>query len=302
MNSTASTEKLLLDLLQAQEAMRAEFSQLTRLCENLSHQIEALKNRSCIEVQQRTSHSASLSLPSGLISSRGTIRPGKGALDAVWRDIQGAFHPAPDTLLPNAAYILYRQIQALNLQGRRVAAITTPHAELADLLNITKAVSAQEFRASDINGPIEAIEYASNTSPISRNIFSGLHSLPTFLKSCDFLWIPDRFLASLLLRCNGIFEGFVERVHRQLLFTLDTEDWEEHDARSILHRVGFIEVSRPFETGENLYITRMHESQSYYSLTGTPPSSEDGPLYLLASKVPSPSFRITPAGEKPDES
>ncbi|WP_068634869.1 hypothetical protein [Thauera butanivorans] len=302
MSEPTFTETLLLDLLRSQEAMRLDIQRLAHLCDDQARELAALRNTLSAPAPQAEAQSAvplnaSLTLPFGLLAPHGTPAPGD-VLAAVRRDIAGAFHPPPDTLLPRAAYILYRQIQGLDLRTQRLAAITTARTELADMLAVTQAASAVELRLYSADGPLEIIEYDRSAPPSARWLPAGLPALPWLLESCDVLWIPDPFLASLTLRCRGVFEGFAERVRHGVLFSLNAGDWKENDARTIAHGVGFVEVSRPFGSGTNAYVTRLHESQGHYPLTNEPPAPSNGPLYLLASKIPSPAFRIGHADER----
>jgi len=299
MSQTTSIETILLDLMHSQEALRLELQRVASLYEIQARELSALKER--LSANSESNYTlASLRLPPGLMPASGRPEDANN-LNAVFRDIEGAFHPKKNSYLPQSAYVLYRQLQGLNMSFQRLAVITTANTELSEILSVTNSSSAVEFRVHGVDGPLQAIEYKRDSSPTIHWLPGSLQTLPFHIDFCDTLWIPDPFLASLILQCRGVFEGFAERVRKNIFFTLNTKDWKEHDARMIAHTAGFIELSRTFISETQSYITRFHESHGYYPLTGTPENVKTTVLYLLASKIPTPAFRLNCTDEASHE-
>lgn len=299
MSQTTSIETILLDLMHSQEALRLELQRVASLHEVQARELSDLKKR--LSANSETTYTlATLRLPSGLMPT--SRRPEDADnLNAVFRDMDGAFHPKRNSYLPQSAYVLYRQLQGFDMSCQRVAVITTANTELSEILAVTNSPSAVEFRVHGVDGPLQAIEYKRDSSPTTRWLPGSIQTLPFHIDFCDTLWIPNPFLASLILQCRGVFEGFAERVRKNVFFTLNTKDWKEHDARTIAHAAGFIELSRMFVSETQSYITRFHETHGYYPLTGAPEGLNTTVLYLLASKIPTPAFSLNSADEASHE-
>lgn len=290
MNTSAPLNALLIDLLRTQEGLRLDVQQLTRLCQQQALELQALKGALRNEARD-PAPSSQVQAPSILWALR---QPYQNAaeISAFMSDARRTFHPSANTLLPNSAYIRYRQIQGLSLSGQRIAALTTPRCELAELRQVTGAHSAQELRICHVDGPIEIVEHHPDGRSESHWLSGSLLALPWLLARCDLLWIPDPALASLVLKLDGLVEGFAEKVALGVQFMLDTQLWDEDAARRILHGAGFVEVVRPFAAGPQRYITRMHESQGCYPLIAPTAPASPGPSCLLASKRPTPAFDL----------
>ncbi|GHU31265.1 hypothetical protein AGMMS50256_19480 [Betaproteobacteria bacterium] len=219
--------------------------------------------------------------------------------DAVNRDIQGAFHPTLSVLHLDASYLRYWQLLDLDLSGKRIGVLTTSNAEFPDVLETTQAAECMEIRLHSINGPFLLISADHSGERVTKDYPGGLESALLPLEGCDLLWIPDPYLASLFLRCQGQLQRICERAE-SFLFSFRTSDWKEDAVRFRLHAYGFTEIRRTPESDETAYVTRWHETKGIYALTPQSMEKDDPPpiRLLLATKARSASFRLV---SRPEE-
>jgi hypothetical protein len=221
-------------------------------------------------------------------------------LDAVNRDIQGAFYPPQSILIDHATFLRYWQLLNLDLTGKRVSVLTTTCAEYPDVLETTRAAEYTEIRLHSINGPFTLITTGQSGERKTKDHDGGLESALLPLEGFDLLWIPDPFLTSLVLRCKGQLQRICERAEN-FLFSFRTDDWKEDAVRFWLHVSGFTEIRRIPESNETAYVTRRHESKGCYVFTPQRSTEKDNAptiRLLLATKVPSASFLLVARTEK----
>jgi hypothetical protein len=222
-------------------------------------------------------------------------------LDAVNRDIQGAFFPSPLSHHHAAGYMRYWQLLNLDLAGKRIGVLTTTCAEYVDVLETTQAAECVEIRLHSVQGPLTAITSDRSGKHVVKDHGGDLESALLPLEGRDLLWIPDPSLASLVLRCQGLIRQIGERTE-SFLFSIRAKDRQEDILRVSLHGQGFTEIRRISESETTAYVTRRHETRGLYPLT-LPRSTEkdEAPSLriLLATKQPSASFRlVSRAGKK----
>lgn len=297
MSQATPPDTLLVDLLRAQEALRLELRHIVQLCEQQGRELQSLKAALTQYTPVTPPHTVLDTSSTSLWALRDPYQDAAG-IAAFRRDARRVFHPPANVLRPDAAYIRYRQLQGLASPGRRIAALTTPRCALAELQQISGATVATELRLCHMDGPLELVEHSRDGHSSSHWQAAGLLALPWLLPPCDLLWIPDPYFASVVLKLDGVLEGFAEKVAHGVLFALDTQDWDEDTARRIAHGAGFFEVVRPFAAHLQRYITRLHESQGMYTLLAPAVPTAGGPCFLLASKRPTPAFQLTPAADQ----
>jgi hypothetical protein len=211
-------------------------------------------------------------------------------LDAVNRDIQGAFYPPQPAFLHGAQFLRYWQLLNIDLAGKRLGVLTTTCAEYPDVLETTRAAECMEIRLHSIRGPFTSITVDQSGKHVTKDYCGGLESALLPLEERDLLWIPDPSLARLVLLCQGLLRRIGERMESFLL-PIRVEDSQENVVRISLHRHGFTEIRRIPESEATAYVTRWHETRGLYALT--PPQPMETPVRILFStKTPSASFRL----------
>ncbi|GHU06717.1 hypothetical protein FACS1894158_14020 [Betaproteobacteria bacterium] len=220
--------------------------------------------------------------------------------DAINRDVQGAFYPPQSHLLLDASYLRYWQLLDLDLSGKRIGMLTTSNAEYPDVLETTRAAECVEIRLHSVNGPFTLISVGQSGERVAKDYPGGLESALLPLEGCDLLWIPDPFLTSLFLRCQGQLLRICERAE-SFLFSFRTSDWKEDAVRFQLHACGFTEIRRTPESDETAYVTRWDQTKGIYVFTPQRSTEKDNapPIrLLLATKVRSASFHLVSRSEE----
>lgn len=303
MSEKSALNDLLVETLRTQELLKIEFQRMVQALEAQSAELLALRQANAALLQQVTERLQRLelsptreafSLPYGLKEPYQQQKE-RSETEGVFRDIQRAFYPPPSPQGLSSAFIRYRQVMGLDMDGKRIGVLTTGANECAELQEATLASKTVELRLHTINGPFTVIR-RNEAGYKSELVQQGdIESAVLHLENCDVLWIPDPFLSSLILRCQGTVERISERIRERFLFSIRTEDWREDDARMRVHLAGFNEISRLLESAENAYVTRFHEARGFYvhraprDMDAPPPETE----ILLASKIPEPSFRFS---------
>lgn len=308
MSDTLQSNALLIEVLRTQELLKLEFQRMAQLIEIQREEITALRHTNTSLFNSRPDHSefieetagfAAYAIPYGLNPPQKS-QDRQRHLTAVHHDIEAAFYPSPHALHMNSAYIRYRQIQGLDLRGKRIAVLTTANVEYSDLLEATRADETVELRLHSITGPF-TLAYRTQTGSNNVQIHTGgIESVFFGLDTCDFLWIPDPHLSSLVLRCRGAIERIAERVRENFLLSIRSDQWDENEARLQIHTAGFTEITRLLKSAETPYVTRYHEMRGYYVHVAATLSDDTqvSTQFLVASKIPSASFRITPLTEQ----
>lgn len=292
-----NTENLLIETLKTQEFLKQEFFRLSTLIEAQAEELRTLRrsNESLNLIMARLeggfSH-AGFSLPYGLRAANETSGD-TVHISGIEADISGAFYPPSTSQLLTSAFVRYRQLLGLDLEHKSIGVLTTSSCEYSDVLEATGARSSLEIRLHSINGPLTLMSRSPSGSTLTSEP-GDIEAAVLKPANCDLLWIPDPDLASLVLRCRGAVERISERVHEGFLFCIRSDAWNEDEARMRVHRAGFAEVSRVVEAGYGSYVTRYHENRGFY--VHSTPQQSDTPVthFLLASKIPSASFRLIP--------
>lgn len=300
------TDPLLLETLRTQEFLKVEFQRLAQLLAAQADELKALRqshetlSQTLERAEQGARPPAGIVMPYGL-RNRDPEQDDQQHLAAVHRSIESAFYPPPSPQFLNPAFIRYRQLMSLDLRDKSIGVLTTTCCEYPDLIEAASASQMLEVRLHAINGPFTLFHRTNSGDSESQTLPGDIESAVLHLIGCDLVWVPDPYLSSLLLHCQGALERISERVRERLLFSIRTEDWQEDEARLRTHRAGFTEVSRLLESKAEAYVTRYHEIHGFYVLTAPPELSEvgTGTLFLIASKIPSASFRIAPAHQEP---
>lgn len=306
MNDAPQTDPLLIETLRTQELLKLEHQHLAKLLASQAEELKALRQTSetVLQTLERLGHAADTAatvVPYGL-RSRHPAQDEQHHFAAIHRSIESAFYPEASPLFLSPAFVRYRQLMSLDLQGKSIAVLTTTCCEYPDLLEATNAGRTREVRLHAINGPYTLLDRTHAGESVSQTCPGDLESAVLQLTGCDLVWVPDPHLSSLLLHCQGALERISERVRERLLFSVRTEDWQEDEARLRAHRAGFIEVSRLLEGAVGAYVTRYHEAQGFYVHVApqeAPAGAAPGTLFLIASKIPGASFRLAPTPQEP---
>jgi hypothetical protein len=236
-------------------------------------------------------------LPEGLRPPLGQGTLGEH-LDAVKRDIQEAFYSLTSSY--HAGFLRYWQLLNLDLTGKRVGVLTTSNAEYPDVLETTQAAEYMEVRLHSINGPFTLMTTRQSGERAAKDYPGGLESALLPLEGLDLLWIPDPYMLSLVLRCQGQLLRICKRTE-SFLFSFRTGDWQEEKVRRMLHSCGFTEIRDVPESDETAYVSRYGETMAYV-LTPQRSAGKNAPpppsKLLLATKVPSASFRLVSCAEE----
>lgn len=305
MNDAPQPDPLLVETLRTQEFLKVEFKRLAQLIAAQADELKALRqsHETLLQAMERANHDNSspvgFVVPHGL-RNRDPGRDEQQHLATVHRSIQSAFYPPPSPGFLEPAFVRYRQLMSLDLRDKSIGVLTATCCEYTDLLEATNASQTLELRLHTINGPFSLFRRTNSGEVESQTLPGGIESAVLDLTSCDLVWVPDPHMSSLLLHCQGAMERISERVRESLLFSIKCEDWKEDDVRLRLHRAGFTEVSRLLESAPDAYVTKHHESRGFYvhSVPSEPRMANATTLLLIASKIPSPSFRVTPANRE----
>lgn len=303
MTSADRTDSLMVEILRTQETLKAEFQTIRELLQAHDTELSAIRARlEQFEESARFGHATSdvftTLLPHGLMPQGLDDAAEREAARSIKREIPLAFYPERSPYLLDAPYVGVRRLHDVDLKGHTLAVLSTPAWEYSDAFLATEAACSIELQLHSVNGPISATRWVRGEAPtVPRRLTYDIESWPDALDAADTLWIPDPHLTSLVLRCVRLPEKICTRIRHQWVFSIDTEAWAEDQVRALVHRAGFTEIRRLSCDESTAYTTRRHESRGFVVIdqrdeaTGLAPT-----LYLLASKFPSASFRVAPAG------
>ena len=287
-------EPMIAEVIRNQELLQAEFQKMSALIEAQRAEISMLREKTNALIDQLESavaHRPTFPLPFGFLACMGRQGSPCDAVERVHKEIAAAFYPEASPYLLDAPFIRYRQLNRIDLRGKRVAVLTTAASDYSDLTYATHASCCIELRLQSINGPLLSLTHSADGSA-AQTLPCDIESWPQTLDAVDTVWIPDPSLSALVLRCAGLVERICHSVGRQLIFSAAKDSWSEDEARERVHRAGFIETTRLIDNGD-AYITRRHEARGFVVVSGADSSLPPAPVeYLVASKIPTAPFRI----------
>lgn len=294
---------LLVEMLRTQEALKTEFQAIRTLLEKHDSELCAVRER----IAQLAGPSAAgpagavtpIALPLGLVPQGLDDGSAREVSRSIEQEIRRAFYPERTPYLLDAPYVRVRRLHEVDLSRHALAILSTLAWEHSDVFYATEAASAVELQLHSLRGPTSATHWQRGQVPTQRqHLTCDIESWPDALDAVDTLWIPDPSLAALVLRCKGLPERICARVRQQWIVSIDTESWDEDEARELIHRAGFTEIRRLAHDASAAYTTRRHESRGFVVIDQGDPAEGFTPTrHLIASKFPSASFRIVPPSQ-----
>lgn len=187
-----------------------------------------------------------------------------------------AFHAVPSLQFTNPAFVRLRQLDHLDLHGKRLAVLCVENDNYDDAQAAIPDAKFKTIRLQSLQGPL-TLERKGK----SKHVTASIESLSSLIGQVDYLWIPDPSLASLFFRCKSLPYRIAWNVSTGLIFPLwiqsdttgaqsPTHPWTNRSIRALLHACGFMEICGSNQGSLTPHITRYHETRSQYDVTPAP--------------------------------